>query len=170
MPTRTHAGPSNRRAKRIQYPCVVCTTNVILCDRCQNWCHPNCAWLSDAEYSRLGDSLDTWYCPACCLPSLGSSFFDSTQSISDDDRLKLCLYSTKFCLYRCIEDICSILDSNPIDILTLSETWLDDTILNSEISFPRYSLIRRDRKIETGPVLQSMLWTQLNMSPNLTSS
>ena len=38
-----------------------------------------------------------------------------------------------------------VLSVNSLDVLTLSETWLDSTILNSEIHLPGYSCARRDR-------------------------
>ena len=38
-----------------------------------------------------------------------------------------------------------MLSVNSLDVLTLSETWLDSTILNSEIHLPRCLCTRRDR-------------------------
>ncbi len=155
----------------------MCTTNVtnkeILCDRCRYWCHPNCAWLSDDEYSILGDSLDTCYCPACYLPSLGSSllrvYLMTTQT--QPSFVSIIHLNTRSLLPSTEDILCSILDSNPIDILTLSETWLDDTISNSEISLPGYSFIRRDQNRNGGGITIYVVdTTQLNMFPNLTSS
>ena len=37
------------------------------------------------------------------------------------------------------------LDSKTIDVLTLSETWLDDSIHDSEISLPGFICVRKDR-------------------------
>ena len=40
------------------------------------------------------------------------------------------------------------LDNKTIDILTLSETWLDDTFQDAVIALPGFTCIRRDRIVE----------------------
>ena len=56
-------------------------------------------------------------------------------------------------LYPKLDEIREIVIKSNIDILCISETWLDNTILNSEISIPGYSIARNDRNREGGGVL-----------------
>ena len=47
------------------------------------------------------------------------------------------------------------LDNKTFDVLTFSETWLDDTFQDAEIALPGFTCIRRDRivkKIRHGDV------------------
>ena len=45
-----------------------------------------------------------------------------------------------------IEEIQLLLSSTAMDLLSISETWLDDSISDSEIAVQGYSVIRKDRK------------------------
>ena len=51
------------------------------------------------------------------------------------------VYGTKVDLLR-LEQF----DNVAIDVLTLSETWLDSNIQDSEICLPGFTLVRRDRE------------------------
>ena len=51
-----------------------------------------------------------------------------------------------------IDDVHSLIVSEKIDILALSETWLDDTITDSEICLDNYYIVRKDRNRRGGGV------------------
>ena len=49
-----------------------------------------------------------------------------------------------------IDDVRSLIDKNPFDIFTVSESWLNSSIMDSEISLSGYTLVREDRKNKRG--------------------
>lgn len=49
-----------------------------------------------------------------------------------------------------IDDIQSLIYENPFDIFTISESWLNSSILDSEVSLHGYTLVRQDRKNKRG--------------------
>ena len=53
-----------------------------------------------------------------------------------------------------LDDVLLFIQSHSIDIMTLSETWLDDTVSNLEVFPPHYglSIVRRDRNRRGGGV------------------
>ena len=56
-------------------------------------------------------------------------------------------------LYNKYDEIMSILTQSQLGILCLNETWLDNTITNSQIHIPGYVIERRDRNRCGGGVL-----------------
>jgi hypothetical protein len=53
-------------------------------------------------------------------------------------------------LYPKLDEISWILSETQLDILCLSETWLDSTYLDADISIAGYTLFRKDRKQKRG--------------------
>ena len=49
-----------------------------------------------------------------------------------------------------IDDVRSLIDKNPFDIFTVSESWLNSSISDSEISLSGHALVREDRKNKRG--------------------
>ena len=49
-----------------------------------------------------------------------------------------------------IDDVRSFIDKNPFDIFTISESWLNSCISDSDISLSGYILVRQDRKDKRG--------------------
>jgi hypothetical protein len=49
-------------------------------------------------------------------------------------------------LYPKIDQIKSFLKQHPLDFLCINETWLNDTIVNSDITIDGYNIVRKDRK------------------------
>ena len=74
-------------------PCGTCQKPVksnqdgLQCDSCDTWFHlrclPDAISISRAEYSRLSQTTENWYCYECQLPTLTDSFF-STATTDDD--------------------------------------------------------------------------------------
>ncbi|CAC5416938.1 unnamed protein product [Mytilus coruscus] len=51
----------------------------IACDECDQWLHKTCIGMSTTEFSRLGNSNDTWKCPNCAAPINSSIIYSSPQ-------------------------------------------------------------------------------------------
>ena len=49
-----------------------------------------------------------------------------------------------------IDDVRCFIDKNPFDIFTISQSWLNSSISDSEISLSGYTLVRQDRKDKSG--------------------
>ena len=144
-----------------RYPCVVCSTEVrnqgICCDSCDRWCHLKCSWLSEEEFYILGNCNDSWYCPACCLPNFTTFFETSTTTDLDVTASNLPIYPTSVSLVHLnirskLNEISLLVSNHNLNVLTLSETWLDESICDAEVSFPGYNLLRQDRNRHGGGV------------------
>ncbi len=46
----------------------------------------------------------------------------------------------------------SLISKNEVDIMVLTETWLDDSIKDCELCPPWYNILRRDRNCKGGGV------------------
>ena len=181
----THPNPGPTTAPR--YPCVSCNDEVIdqgiCCDGCQRWCHPKCAFVSDEEYLRLGSCSDTWLCPTCCLPSFTSSLLDlSDHTVSEGHDANLPNYPNSVSVTHLnarsllphMDEISLLATNHLIDVITLSETWLDETWLDetwldetvsdAEVSLPGYSLLRNDRNQHGGGVA-TLISTSIKFVP-----
>ena len=49
-----------------------------------------------------------------------------------------------------VDEVRKLMIHTPFDILTLSQTWLTEDILDCEISLPGYSSVRKDRRVGRG--------------------
>ena len=139
--------------KYIEFSCVVCYKPVvsegIWCTAYHKWCHHKCAWVSDEDYQRLGNSPDDWFCPACCLPIFTVSLLESPidmpgcspskSSCAIDHRLKI-LYTNCRSLFTKLDSLC-----HRLSCCDSPESWLDKDIRNAEIAIPGYQPVRRDR-------------------------
>ena len=160
-----------------KFPCAKCEKPVksnqkgIQCDGCDRWFHIKCGHLPSDIYSKLSNSNDPWFCSTCCLPPLSDSFFNSpshslsplsnSSKISDcSDNLTLpnrpsgtqIVHINIRSLIQHIDELrCTIFDLQP-DIIAVSETWLDDTILDNEIHINGYNVSREDRNCHGGGV------------------
>jgi hypothetical protein len=45
----------------------------IACDDCDKWTHRQCIGMSTTEFSKLGNSEETWTCPSCLKPNNSST-------------------------------------------------------------------------------------------------
>ena len=50
-------------------------------------------------------------------------------------------------LLRKLDKVLLLVQESPFDILTISETWLNHSISDSEVSLSGYSIVRRDRRV-----------------------
>ena len=51
-----------------------------------------------------------------------------------------------------LNEISLLVSNYSLDVLTLSETWLDESICDAEVSLPGYNLLRQDRNRHGGGV------------------
>ncbi len=164
-----------------KYPCGVCSRSVrsnqqgILCEVCYKWFHTRCLAMPCDAYQSLGASDEAWCCPSCLKEAL--PFHDCSQlsvdcvlpqATTDSPQSQACTTATHLG-HQCSQcsilyaNCCSILpkldslrtyaSSTSPDIIALCETWLDDTVSDSEVFIPGYCLVRRDRNRHGGGVL-----------------
>ena len=74
------------------------------------------------------------------------------ESISDMGKLKgsVIAHLNIRSIYRKLEEVIQILSPGNIDILCLSETWLNRSVTDNMVSINGYNLIRADRNAESG--------------------
>ena len=154
----------------------------IQCDGCLLWSHCVCNDVDNTSYHYLTtlDSFD-WYCTKCLftfLPFNGvsDSFYtigieneagDETTSEGDDQLLvskslfnsnqnhgrsiNIALINVRS-LLSCVDDVWHLVTKEQVDLLAVTETWLDDTISDGELCSSGYSIIRTDRNRHGGGV------------------
>jgi len=163
-----------------RFPCTVCSKPVknnqrgVQCDRCDLWTHASCGGVgSREEYDQLSMDNTEWLCPSCTwceLPFAESGLPSDTQlsvmglsntTPTTGDTLLLECSSTPILCHLNVQSLMSKVDElrallsgakRPV-VLGLSETWLDESVLDGEVSIPGYSQYRRDRTSKGGGVL-----------------
>ena len=164
----SNPGPSS-------YPCAVCGASVtdeheaLECDNCHLWTHCFCCEVSTEEYRQLEHlSSFNWICPVCTLHELPfgecSSFDDTFESaipsypsssnlrgIVQSSPLRLAVLNVRSLVPKA-EEITTLFATQSIDILALTETWLDSNISDLEVCPRTYSIIRNDRNRRGGGV------------------
>ena len=148
----------------------------VYCDRCDVCYHCKCIGMSKATYDHLSSVTDQWFCNKSDMPLPAGTTTPESQdnddhhintgpgvpeadqsSVSDtplqglfDDVKKekgLKMIHLNICgLKDKIDELRISLEDTPLDILTMSETHLDDTVTDEKISIPGYSKpYRKDR-------------------------
>jgi len=152
----------------------------LLCDDCGLWCHCKCCGVDGAQYNNFQLQVDfNGICPFCLgksLPYNNCSFLscsDLNFSLECSDDTSQLTYSLpvppfsknsflKVAYLNCrsllssLEEVYLLMQTYSVDIMTLSETWLNETISDLEIqlvcSNDYYSVVRRDRNRQGGGV------------------
>lgn len=169
------------------------------CSKCALWTHRRCCGMSVDNYNLLG-GVD-WFCQKCLsaeLPfasssdvSLNGSFLSGANSTSlqrsplpiasnTSMYTPLSHFSTYHVnirsIYNSLCDLQEFTAKLKPDILALSETWLDSSVLDSELALAEYSLYRKDRNRHGGGIamylkssLSSYPITKLNTSQSKSS-
>ena len=152
----------------------------IECSSCRIWCHRKCDGLSLNEYHRLSHCEDEWFCRRCTLPPFSTSYFDTsvgvsssspsdlssvTSSVTDDgmsttlltppgvQRSVSCLFFNARSIVNKRLDFLPLISTNKFDILAVCESFLDSTILDSEVVPSQYTVYRSDRNRHGGRLL-----------------
>lgn len=165
----------------IKFPCVCCNQVVrsnqrgILCTKCQNWTHIKCVDISKTLYDDKNEHFINWQCPKCILQQL--PFFDADihtlnstiatpTEISDD--LSKSINDTEYTfpnnpgvklahlnirsINNKFDEVYAFLKESPYDILSLSETWLQEDTPSSAVRIDNYAFERKDRKTHGGGI------------------
>ena len=156
------------------FPCTLCGQNVgdddaaICCDSCEKWSHIWCGGgVSLDEYNRMVDHPDDdlWFCPSCYaseLPYRDCSIF-SLSGYSQSSNPNTIATPSPECL-KCVclnarsivnkaPDLKAMTDVANPHVIAVTESFLDDEILNSELFHHDYLVLRRDRNRHGGGVL-----------------
>ena len=169
----------------VKNPCSVCERPVaknhrnLECDTCHLKCHFACGMLPLSDYRLILSQNTAWICPCCLMLELPTQMFDldpvdvhlpvqedgflSTIDLKLLKGLKILNLNVQS-LYPKIDDIKLLcLECEP-DILGITESWLNDSISNSEIHIPNYNIYRKDRADGYGGVI---LYTHNRLDTNL---
>ena len=171
-----------RQARKFKFPCGVCSAPVksnlrgVQCECCYYWLHAWCIGMDGEEYTHLQNSTDPWCCKKYldeALPffsvSNSDSIFDCSSSSSSSSPSTPSVCNTTqpqlptpphltFLNLNCrsllpkLDDLRVFAEAQSPDVITLCETWLDDSIKNDEVAIEGYVLVRRDRNRHGGGI------------------
>ena len=157
-------GPRNWK-----YPCSVCHKPVtknrdgLQCYQCNVWTHlkclPDAMHITKDQYVTLSSTDTNWYYYVCQLPILSDSYFSSRSNDDDDNEferlhskgLHFLLINTRSLLPK-LDELRHIAIKSKASVIGITETWLTDSVPDSEVQIPGYSLQRRDRNRNGGGV------------------
>ena len=171
----------NPSPRRWRYPCGVCSAPVkcnqrgVQCDTCASWLHARCIGLSNEEYLNLQLSDDPWSCRRCIQDALPFHDISNSDSIFDPSNPDLShdsihthgatqliqpfpsnhftvLYANCRGILPKIDHLRLLSTAHNPHIISICETWLDNTISDNELYIPGFSLIRRDREGRGGGI------------------
>ena len=164
------------------FPCVSCSKPVrsdhkgIRCTKCHKWVHIDCIGISTDEYDDPLHEFLNWECPKCMFDYLPNYFVqgDISRSRGNSRGSRLSTGKSKYdclrfeelnqkglrivhlnvrSLLRNLSEIELLLSQNNVHILSLNETWLDDSVLDQEVYIAGYQIIRKDRNRHGGGVV-----------------
>ena len=173
-------GPMHIKSKSRQpkHPCTVCergvisTSKAVSCDDCQRWVHVNCTkTITIEQYNQLvQDNTDFSYmCDNCLIKNLPfnrEDFSDDSQNIKlDNPPSTYTDYFTKFkkkglhfihCNARSLlpklSEVKIVAMKTEAAVISITESWLDESITNAEIHIDNYNIVRSDRSRNGGGV------------------
>ena len=118
------------------FPCGLCSGAVsdqdraICCDSCGKWIHVSCdQYFTEEEYDNLvqNPSSDSWFCSACIEePAVDRSGCQHSNNLR-------CICFNARSLFPKRYDLLGYLSSVNVDIVAVTETFLDDTILKFSV-------------------------------------
>ena len=147
----------------------------VQCNACAFWLHAGCIGLSNEDYSELQCSDDPWCCSKLqkeSLPFINVSNSDSIFNTSDSfspvgsqgdaeptssthshpPRSLTVLYTNCRSLLPKINHVRLHVTVHHPHIISICETWLDESISSHESFIPGFSLVHRDRDRHGGGV------------------
>ena len=138
------------------YPCSVCgdpvldSDKAVLCDSCNLWTHVACdPSLSDGLYDLMVEkpSSDSWLCPVC------SECHHFGPLIKGNNKHFTCVCLNARSILPKRFDLFAYICCHQIDILAVTETFLDSSISDAEICPRNYVVFCSDRSRHGGGVL-----------------
>ena len=172
-------GPKTTRA--IRFPCTACGISVtarskaISCDSCEEWTHIKCSGeISNTQYEnaiRLDADIN-YTCSPCQLKELPDPSVNddpppveivtpptSPPDHQDAEQFKIFqkkglnfIHVNIRSLRNKITELSIIANKTGASIVAVSETWLDSTFTDTEITLPGYNVQRKDRNALGGGV------------------
>ena len=162
-----------------KYPCGICDKGVrkgIFCTNCKMWVHQKCEGVSNIEYRRLSKipkDIFSYTCSNCAaadvLPFHDVSFEEPVNT--NDDSIHISelnadndmwlpfkkrglhfLHININSILSKIEEIRNIAKLSNASVIGVSESKLDDSVFDNEISIEGYKLLRADRTRNGGGV------------------
>ena len=152
----------------------------IVCDGSDKWFHRKCIDMNFEAYQILGTSDNEWLCTYCTLqslPSFSDSFFNNNTSLLDCNGIDEInqdqdydtpqynpfeniksskglnfLHLNTRSLTSKIPEIEKIARESNAAVICITETWLDNSVTESEVCLNGYNIIRRDRNRQGGGV------------------
>ena len=82
---------------------------------------------------------------------MGSSRSHCTPDTPDKDALKVLHYNTTSIVYK-IDELSTNCSLYCPDVVCITETWLSEDVLDSEVCIPNYQLVRLDRDRNGGGI------------------
>ncbi|CAC5409885.1 unnamed protein product [Mytilus coruscus] len=145
-----------------------------MCDQCDLWFHIKCMTITVTSYNILSQSDDEWYCSKCQLPNFSDSFFeDDDQNQYDDNNCEPESKGMHFIhlnarsLLTKIPELQTIAFKTKAAVISVTETWFDETITNTEANIPGYTILRKDRNRCGGGVCmyikENLAFTPMNL-------
>ena len=163
-----------------KYPCTVCDRGVrsnskaVSCDNCELWTHINCCHMDGCDYNALQNSLPdfSFLCNNCLQGQLP---FSDTIEVQHHDQRSICSenksspaekkmydcfkkkglhiihFNARSLLPKLAEVRTLVVELNAA-IVCVTETWLDDSVMDSEIELSGYVVQRKDRERSGGGV------------------
>ena len=113
----------------------------IQCDGCDLWCHRKCVSMPIFEYKNISSNQEPWLCPPCHVPPELND--NSSTTNTDTSTHKITRPNHKgitFAHLNCnsflahIDEIKTAFNLIPYDILCFSESKIDNSILDGELS------------------------------------
>lgn len=158
---------------------VTSRSKAVDCDKCERWTHINCTHglITNDKYKQLIDDCFSYICSECSIKSLpfanedpeslfgDGEGFDAasedthTPSHATDDIFNCFkskglhfLHVNARSLIPKLSELKILVNKSKAAVLAISETWLDNSVTDSEINIPGYSVVRKDRNREGGGV------------------
>ncbi|XP_040063029.1 uncharacterized protein LOC120837605 [Ixodes scapularis] len=144
------------------------------CDGCNIWVHRKCEQLSLPTYRRLSNCTEPWYCGVCQLPSFDDSLFEAPKQpalttiaspttagdrptapgTTETRKTTSFWFSNLRSVKNKMLEFRVLTESRPNTIFALCETWLDNSIYDSQlVDLTRFKVYRKDRNRSGGGVL-----------------
>ena len=152
------------------------------CDACDSWYHlrclPEAIRISRAEYTRLSQTNEDWYCYECQLPPLTDSSFSTPDD--NTDHTNVSEHTSSMCtelipelnelriknsksliignlniniLRNKFSEVKESLNNRLLDCLILCETKLDASFPDARFNVTEYRMYRKDRNAHGGGVM-----------------
>ena len=140
--------------------CGVCALEVsdsdaaVCCDYCNHWVHVSCDLsLSMEDYNDMmsNPSMDSWFC-FYCKESLAKHLCELDSASSVQSGISCVCFNARSVVSKRFILSAYVLAAG-FDVVAITETFLDDSIHDSHIAPPGYTIFRKDRNRHGGGVL-----------------